>query len=99
MKGEGRRRRNDREAVTLHSSPFVPHPARRFGQNFLTDQRVIQRIVDALDPASDETILEIGPGKGALTAPLLERAGRLVAIEFDRNLIPLLTEKFGAKSN
>jgi 16S rRNA (adenine1518-N6/adenine1519-N6)-dimethyltransferase len=75
------------------------HPSKRFGQNFLTDQRIIQRIVATLEPRVDETILEIGPGRGALTAPLLEKAGSLVAIEFDRNLIPLLTEKFGGKEN
>lgn len=81
-------------------SPRLPfHPAKRFGQNFLTDQRIIQRIVAALEPRVDETIVEIGPGKGALTAPLLERAGTLVAIEFDQNLIPLLIDKFNAKEN
>jgi 16S rRNA (adenine1518-N6/adenine1519-N6)-dimethyltransferase len=72
------------------------HPSKRFGQNFLTDQRIINRIVEALEPRTDETILEIGPGRGALTAPLLELAGSLVAIEFDRNLIPLLTERFSS---
>ena len=75
------------------------HPSKRFGQNFLTDQRIIHRIIEALEPAPDETILEIGPGRGALTAPLLEQVGSLVAIEFDRNLIPLLTEKFSGKKN
>jgi 16S rRNA (adenine1518-N6/adenine1519-N6)-dimethyltransferase len=75
------------------------HPSKRFGQNFLTDQRVINRIIAALDPRVHETILEIGPGKGALTALLLENAGSVVAVEFDRNLIPLLTEKFDAKTN
>ena len=74
-------------------------PSKRFGQNFLTDKRVINRIIEALGPGADETIVEIGPGRGALTAPLLERAGCLVAIEFDRNLIPLLTENFGAHKN
>jgi 16S rRNA (adenine1518-N6/adenine1519-N6)-dimethyltransferase len=74
-------------------------PSKRFGQNFLSDQRIINRIVEALKPGSDETIVEIGPGRGALTAPLLERAGSLVAIEFDRNLIPLLAEKFSSKKN
>lgn len=90
----------------VHPSSFIPHPSssshhpsKRLGQNFLTDQRVIQRIICALDPRADETIIEIGPGRGALTAPLLEKAGRLVAIEFDRNLIPLLTEKFGRKKS
>ena len=75
------------------------HPSKRFGQHFLTDQRVIDRIIAAFEPRADETILEIGPGRGALTGYLLERAGRVVAIEFDRNLIPLLTEKLGAKKN
>ncbi|MEP6911490.1 MAG: rRNA adenine N-6-methyltransferase family protein, partial [bacterium] len=73
------------------------HPSKRLGQNFLTDQRVIQRIVEALAPKADETIIEIGPGRGALTTSLLEKAGRLVAIEFDRNLIPILEESFGSK--
>lgn len=75
------------------------HPSKRLGQNFLTDQRIINRIVAALELQSDETILEIGPGRGALTASLLEKAGSLVAIEFDRNLIPLLTERFSSRKN
>src|SRR5437899_603629 len=75
------------------------HPSKRLGQNFLTDQRIIQRIVETLGLKSDETIVEIGPGRGALTKSLLERAGYLVAIEFDRNLIPLLKESFGSKKN
>ncbi len=84
---------------SLHHPSSVPPPSKRFGQNFLTDQRIVHRIVEALEPRTDETILEIGPGRGALTAPLLELAGSLVAIEFDRNLIPLLTEKFGLSTN
>lgn len=56
------------------------------GQHFLVDERVIDQIVTAVDPRHDETIVEIGPGRGALTFPLLRRAGRLVAIEFDRDL-------------
>jgi 16S rRNA (adenine1518-N6/adenine1519-N6)-dimethyltransferase len=91
--------KKDREPPHLHPSSFIPHPSKRFGQNFLTDQRIVDRIVDALEPRPDEAILEIGPGRGALTAPLLEKAGSLVAIEFDRNLIPLLTERFGSKEN
>lgn len=91
--------KNNRQPSALHPSSFIPHPSKRLGQNFLTDQRIINRIVEALEPRSDETILEIGPGRGALTASLLDRAGSLVAIEFDRNLIPLLTEKFGSRTN
>src|SRR6266550_236523 len=70
------------------------HRSKRLGQNFLTDQRIIQRVVETLAPKADETIVEIGPGRGALTKSLLEKAGHLVAIEFDRNLIPLLEESF-----
>lgn len=75
------------------------HPSKRFGQNFLNDQRIIKRIIEALEPRADETLVEIGPGRGALTAPLLEQAGTLVAIEFDRGLIPILAEKFSAHEN
>jgi 16S rRNA (adenine1518-N6/adenine1519-N6)-dimethyltransferase len=75
------------------------HPSKRFGQNFLSDQRIIQRIIEAVEPRADETLVEIGPGRGALTAPLLDRAGALVAIEFDRGLIPILTDKFAAHNN
>jgi 16S rRNA (adenine1518-N6/adenine1519-N6)-dimethyltransferase len=84
-------------------SPFIPHPTsrvppkKRFGQNFLVDERIIERIIKAVSPRSCETIIEIGPGRGALTSRLVERAGHLCAIEFDRDLIPLLQEKFGAR--
>jgi 16S rRNA (adenine1518-N6/adenine1519-N6)-dimethyltransferase len=82
------------------ASNLVPHhPSKRFGQNFLTNQGISQRIIETLDPGPRETIIEIGAGKGALTEPLLQRAGSLVAIEFDKNLIPLLTEKFGEQPN
>jgi len=69
------------------------------GQNFLEDERVVERIVGALGPRNDETIIEIGPGRGALTSRLLERAGRLVAIELDRYLVSLLRERFGTNEN
>jgi len=76
-----------------------PYPSKRLGQHFLRDQRTIHRIIDALNPKSGETIVEIGPGTGALTSVLVERAGRLVAIEFDNKLAPLLQERFGAFGN
>jgi 16S rRNA (adenine1518-N6/adenine1519-N6)-dimethyltransferase len=61
-------------------------PRKRFGQNFLHDPAIIQRIIDCIDPRPDEFIVEIGPGLGALTQPLLRGAGRLTAIEIDRDL-------------
>ncbi len=63
------------------------HRARkRFGQNFLHDEHVIQRIIDALAPAAGETIIEIGPGRGALTRHLVDSGADLQAIELDRDL-------------
>jgi len=72
---------------------------RRFGQNFLVDRNVVNRIVVAVAPQSDETIFEIGSGQGALTARLLETTGRVVAIEFDRELVPFLRAKFAGVAN
>src|SRR5258707_1890614 len=72
---------------------------RRFGQNFLVDRGVADRIVAAVAPRADETILEIGSGQGALTARLLQTTGRVVAIEFDRELVPFLRAKFAGAAN
>ncbi len=63
---------------------------RRFGQNFLHDRGVIARIVDAVAPRPDDRVVEIGPGKGALTGPLLERVARLTVVEIDRDLAAAL---------
>jgi len=66
----------------------VKHRARkRFGQHFLHDPGVIARIVAAIDPQPGERLVEIGPGLGALTAPLLERTGRLEVVEIDRDVV------------
>jgi len=59
---------------------------RRLGQHFLRDPRILDRIVEALDPASDDVVVEIGPGEGTLTRRLLPRVGRVVAIERDAEL-------------
>ncbi len=74
--------------------PF--HKARkRFGQNFLHDQGVIERIVLSINPKKGEKLVEIGPGQGALTEGLLAGAGALDVVELDRDLIPTLKLRFG----
>ena len=69
------------------------------GQNFLVDGRVAARVVGEFAPAAGETVVEIGPGRGALTGRLLELAGRVVAVEFDRDLITVLEERFAGREN
>ncbi len=69
-------------------------PRKRFGQNFLHDEVTLQRIVAAIRPQSTESILEIGPGQGALTATLLEVIPHLYAIELDRDLVARLQQRF-----
>ena len=72
----------------------LPAPKRSLSQNFLSDPRILARIADAVGAGSSDTVLEIGPGKGALTGQLLERAGRVFAIEKDRELVAGLKSKF-----
>ena len=67
---------------------------RRLGQHFLSDPKLLSRIADALEAGPGDTVLEIGPGRGGLTAPLTERAGRVIAIEKDRDLVPNLRSRF-----
>ena len=61
-------------------------PRKRFGQHFLHERGILERIVEALAPADDDFIVEIGPGEGALTRALLERVGKIEVIEVDRDL-------------
>jgi 16S rRNA (adenine1518-N6/adenine1519-N6)-dimethyltransferase len=66
-----------------------PRARKRFGQHFL-EPAWVTRLIDAVAPVADETFLEIGPGRGALTVPLAERAGRVIAVELDRDLFATL---------
>ena len=76
----------------------MPHqPRKRFGQNFLQDAGVIAAIVAAIHPLPGERVVEIGPGLGALTRPLLEALGQLDAIEIDRDLAAQLQEEFSPR--
>lgn len=71
------------------------HVARkRFGQHFLVDRHYVRRIVEAVDPQPDDRLVEIGPGLGALTRPLLDRVRHLTAVEIDRDLAAALRREF-----
>lgn len=69
-------------------------PRKRFGQHFLHDPVVLKRIVDAVNPARGDAVVEIGPGEGALTRPLLDRLDSLTVIEIDRDLAGRLSQEF-----
>ena len=71
----------------------MPRPKKHYGQHFLHERGIIERIVAAIDPKPGERIVEIGPGEGALTLPLLDKAHALTAIELDDELIEPLREK------
>src|SRR5215213_11336890 len=70
-----------------------------FGQNFLVDQNYISKIIQLLNLSGTETVIEIGPGRGALTEKLLDQAGSVIAIELDRDMIELLKVKFEDATN
>ena len=70
-------------------------PRKRFGQHFLVDRTVVAKIVQAISPQPGERLVEIGPGLGALTEPLLERLPSLDAVEIDRDLAAALATRFG----
>ena len=71
-------------------------PRKRFGQHFLADSHYVARIVTAIDPQSGENLVEIGPGLGALTGALIDRAQKIAAIEIDRDLAARLRERYAA---
>jgi len=85
-----------REDARVKRTPFAK---KSFGQNFLVDHNYIQKIINAVDPTPDDLIIEIGPGRGALTERLVEKAGKVIAIELDRTLIPVLNQKFEPVQN
>lgn len=73
--------------------PEFKTPRKRFGQNFLHDQNIINKIVSAIAPQPQDSMIEIGPGRGALTFPILDQVEQLDVIEIDRDLIQWWQEK------
>ncbi len=76
-----------------------PRPKKALGQNFLTDRNVLARIAEAVGIGPGDRILEVGPGRGALTALLAEGGAQVVAVELDRELVPLLRKEFAGREN
>ena len=72
---------------------------KRFGQNFLIDTHILEKIVDEAGIDEDDCVLEIGPGIGTMTQYLCERAGRVIAVEIDKALIPILNDTLSSYSN
>lgn len=81
----------------MHKYNF--HIQKKYGQNFLIDAGVLERIVDAAEITREDCVLEIGPGIGTMTQYLAERAGEVVGVEIDKNLIPILEETLSGYSN
>jgi 16S rRNA (adenine1518-N6/adenine1519-N6)-dimethyltransferase len=78
---------------------YIHLARKRFGQHFLHDKQIIQRIVDMIAPQVGQHIVEIGPGQGALTVPILKKLSQLDVIEIDRDLIPPLKLRCADKGN
>ena len=72
---------------------------KRFGQNFLIDGHVVEKIINAAEITKDDTVLEIGPGIGTMTQYLAESAGKVYAVEIDKNLLPVLDDTLGEYDN
>jgi 16S rRNA (adenine1518-N6/adenine1519-N6)-dimethyltransferase len=80
-------------------SEEAPRAKKRFGQHFLTDQSIVNAIVRRFNAAAGEHVIEIGPGPGALTGPLLKAGARVTAVELDRDMQDLLERKFAEQEN
>ncbi|TMB64997.1 MAG: hypothetical protein E6J43_12560, partial [Chloroflexi bacterium] len=82
--------------VSVHSRA---RPRKSLGQHWLTDRAALRRIVDSAEIRAEETVVEIGAGTGLLTELLVERAGRLIAVEVDDRLASHLHERFARRGN
>ena len=85
--------------VTAYPKPAAAKPRKALGQHFLVDAGILNRITAAADVAAEDVVLEIGPGRGALTRRLTQRAGRVVAVELDAGLAAALPGRLGYPPN
>ena len=86
-------------ASTLIKKAMQHHAKKRFGQNFLIDQNIIHKILHSINPQKNDNVIEIGPGLGALTKPLLQYVNKLDVIELDRDVIPKLIKNCKSPDN
>ena len=71
---------------------------KRFGQNFLTDQAIIGSLIDAISPQQNDLMVEIGPGLGALTKPLLKKINQLHVVEIDRDIVSWMQKEYASNN-
>lgn len=88
-------RKNTADIIQKHQFDF----RKRFGQNFLIDNSILEKIIESAQITNEDCILEIGPGIGTLTQRLAEEAGEVIAVEIDKNLIPILNETLADYDN
>ena len=88
-------RKNTADIIERHRFDF----RKKFGQNFLIDNNILEKIIEAAQITKDDCVLEIGPGIGTLTQRLAEEAGEVIAVEIDKNLIPILNETLADYDN
>ncbi len=98
-RGPGAHRATHRSELRRWLERYGVRPSRRLGQNFLVDDNWAERIVAAVEPGPDDLVIEVGPGLGALTERLAQRAGRVRAVEVDRRLAAALRERLGHLPN
>ena len=99
IKFRGKMKPYTRKAIREISERHGFRRADSLGQNFLVDRNIIEKIIDAAELTKDTLVIEIGPGMGALTQIAAERAGKVIAVEIDRHLIPVLDEVVGHLDN
>jgi 16S rRNA (adenine1518-N6/adenine1519-N6)-dimethyltransferase len=88
------------ESLDRHARPDArPRPKKRFGQHFLTSSTVLSGVLRLAELTPEDVVLEIGAGTGTLTDAIASRAGRLLALELDRDLIPLLRQRFADRAH
>jgi 16S rRNA (adenine1518-N6/adenine1519-N6)-dimethyltransferase len=88
-----------KQQIQSHLAAIGTQPRHRFGQNFMIDQNLVRLIADAAAVDASDTVIEVGPGTGTLTEELLSRAGRVIAVEIDRDLAGHLRSHFGDRQN